>query len=122
MGTPADKFDGPTETGLTFEAALLELQQIVDRLEDGGTGLEAGLAEFERGIGLLRECYRRLDAAEQRIEQLVKIGDNGEIVVTEFDGTATAGQSAGKRRSTRKTSEGSINPRGGNGNQLDFDE
>ena len=43
-----------SEQALTFEQAMSELQQIVNDLEDNSLGLEASLAQFERGIGLLR--------------------------------------------------------------------
>ena len=86
-----------------FEAALAELHAITHRLEDGTQGLEASLAEFERGVRLLRVCYQLLESAEQRIEVLVGMDEQGQPVTAPFDGTATVsqpGQTAGKRRGT----------------------
>jgi exodeoxyribonuclease VII small subunit len=110
----------PEETP-SFETSLALLQQIVARLEDGGSGLEASLAEFEQGVRLLRECYRQLDDAEQKIEQLVKFSETGEAILTDFDATATAGQPAGKRRakSTRRTE---ASPPRSAGGQLGFED
>lgn len=82
----------------SFEAALAELQLITQRLEAGEGGLEGSLADFEQGVKLLRDCYRRLDEAEQKIEQLVDFDAAGIPCYAPFDGTATAGQPAGKRR------------------------
>jgi len=92
----------------SFEEALGELQAITHRLEDGSQGLEASLAEFERGVRLLRTCYQLLESAEQRIEQLVGIDADGQTQTAPFDAAATAaqpGQTAGKRRgpATRKS-------------------
>lgn len=91
-----------TDETPTFEAALATLQQITSRLEDGRDGLETSLAEFERGVKLLRLCYQLLENAEQKIEQLVALNEAGEAVLAPFDASATGGQPAGKRRAPRK--------------------
>jgi len=59
----------------SFEDSLTELQSIVSELEDGSLGLEASLARFERGVGLLRKCHVILDSAEQKIETLTRFDD-----------------------------------------------
>ena len=53
-----------------FEAALKELEGLVERMEEGDLGLEESLKTYERGIELSRACQKSLDAAEQRIEIL----------------------------------------------------
>ena len=55
---------------LSFEAARDELEQVVQRLEDGSTSLEEALTLWERGEALYRTCRSRLEAAEARIEKL----------------------------------------------------
>lgn len=90
-----------------FETSLAELQRIVTDLEAGSTGLEQSLADFERGVKLLRTCYRILEGAEQKIELLVGLNEQGEPVTEPFDATATYDQQeqkAGRRRATRKPS------------------
>ena len=52
---------------ISFEAAIAELQSVVDRLEAGQVALEESLALYERGIALVKICNERLDAAEQRV-------------------------------------------------------
>ena len=54
----------------TFEDAQRELEQIVERLERGQTGLDEAIALWERGEELYRFCRERLEAAEGRIEEL----------------------------------------------------
>ena len=54
----------------TFEAAQRELEQIVERLERGQTGLDEAIAVWERGEELYRFCLGKLDAAHGRIEAL----------------------------------------------------
>jgi exodeoxyribonuclease VII small subunit len=59
-----------------FEAALVELEAIVKKLEEGDQTLESSLTLYERGIQLSRFCHTRLEEAERRIEVL---NDRGEV-------------------------------------------
>jgi exodeoxyribonuclease VII small subunit len=43
------------EAPASFETALGELEQIVNRLESGDLPLEEALSEFERGVQLARQ-------------------------------------------------------------------
>jgi exodeoxyribonuclease VII small subunit len=79
-----------SEQKISFEDAMTDLQQIVADLEDNSLGLEASLAQFERGIGLLRKCHTFLEQAEQKIEILLSFKTNGEPTTTDFDATPTA--------------------------------
>lgn len=58
--------------GLTFEAAQLELERIVERLERGDADLDEAIALWERGDELLRFCLTRLETAEGKVEELAK--------------------------------------------------
>jgi exodeoxyribonuclease VII small subunit len=80
------------EKSVSFEDALADLQQIVTELEDNSLGLESSLAQFERGIGLLRQCHAFLEQAEQKIEILLSYKADGEAQTAPFDATPTAGQ------------------------------
>lgn len=88
-----------------FEQALSELERILRDLEDGTTTLEDSLARYERGVGLLRQCYGQLRDAEQRIQQLAGLTADGKPDLKPFDHTAAVEKP--KRR-----------PRGGDGDQL----
>jgi exodeoxyribonuclease VII small subunit len=57
---------------LSFEQARDELEQIVRRLEDGSTTLDDALALWERGEQLHALCRARLDAAEERVSELLE--------------------------------------------------
>jgi exodeoxyribonuclease VII small subunit len=59
-----------------FDAALARLQQLVKSLEGGDLALEDSLKAFEEGVQLARSCQAHLSAAEQRVEQLVRGGDD----------------------------------------------
>ena len=55
---------------LTFEEALAQLDQIVQRLEDGELSLDEALALYERGRSLAQQCQAKLDEAELRLTQV----------------------------------------------------
>jgi exodeoxyribonuclease VII small subunit len=55
-----------------FEAAMAELEQIVERLEQGDLPLEESLKQFERGVELTRTCQAALRQAEQKVEMLTR--------------------------------------------------
>ena len=47
-----------------------DLEELVDRLEQGDLPLEESLAAFERGVMLTRACQTALKEAEQKVEIL----------------------------------------------------
>jgi exodeoxyribonuclease VII small subunit len=55
-----------------FDQVLQQLRQIVERLEGGNLSLEQSLAAFEEGVRLSRQGAKILDAAEQRVEVLLR--------------------------------------------------
>ena len=56
----------------TFEQALLQLEQIVQKLEKGELPLEESLKLYEDGIRLSRLCHGKLEEAEGKIAMLMK--------------------------------------------------
>ncbi len=67
---------------MTFEDAMKELEQIVDKLEKGAVGLEESIAIYARGEALKVHCNELLRNAEQRIEKIT-LGANGRPTGTE---------------------------------------
>jgi exodeoxyribonuclease VII small subunit len=55
-----------------FETAMRDLEELVERLEQGDLPLEESLAAFERGVMLTRTCQAALKDAEQKVEILLK--------------------------------------------------
>ncbi len=74
---------------LAFEKAWADLERILRNLEDGTTSLEESLAEYERGVTLLKGCYQQLRDAEQRILKLSGVDADGKPVLEVFEHTAT---------------------------------
>jgi exodeoxyribonuclease VII small subunit len=71
----ADQDPAPVE-GMTFEAALKELEQIVSRLERGEVPLAESIVIYERGDALRKHCDALLRLAEARVEK-IRVGADG---------------------------------------------
>jgi len=69
---------------IDFEKALAELEGLVERLERGDVPLDEALRTFERGVALTRHCQARLQAAQQKVEILLK--RSGQTEVQPFEG------------------------------------
>ncbi|MDE3175640.1 MAG: exodeoxyribonuclease VII small subunit [Pseudomonadota bacterium] len=61
---------------MPFEAAMAELESIVDRLEKGSVTLEESIQLYERGEQLKARCEALLKDAEMRIEKIA-LGADG---------------------------------------------
>jgi len=62
----------PKARKLDLESSLQSLEELVDRMENGGLSLEDSLKEFEQGIKLVQSCQKSLNDAEQKVEILLK--------------------------------------------------
>ena len=68
---------------LDFEGSMIELEELVERMEEGDQSLEDSLKDFERGIALTRGCQKSLQETEQKIQQLIE--KNGQDELVDFD-------------------------------------
>ena len=67
----------PDIATMPFEAALAELEQIVDKLEKGAAALDESISLYERGEALKKRCDELLKNAEMRIEKITLAADGG---------------------------------------------
>ena len=56
---------------MSFEAAMAELEAIVQDLEGGQVDLDASIALYSRGALLKRHCETKLNAASEKVEKIV---------------------------------------------------
>jgi len=56
----------------TFEKAYEQLQEIVEKLEEGELPLDKSMALFEEGVRLEQFCEQQLDQAELKISELIR--------------------------------------------------
>jgi exodeoxyribonuclease VII small subunit len=59
----------------SFEDSLKKLETIVDQLEKGDLPLEESLKLFEEGVALSAACKKEIDAAEGKVQILIKQRD-----------------------------------------------
>jgi exodeoxyribonuclease VII small subunit len=69
-----------------FEECLQRLEKIVDELEKGNVPLEQAIKLFEEGVQLSDSCRKELDAAEGKVEILLK--QNGKLQAEPFEPSA----------------------------------
>ncbi|MDA7949955.1 MAG: exodeoxyribonuclease VII small subunit [Pirellulaceae bacterium] len=83
------------DSGLSFEEALGELETMVAQLEHEGLSLDDSLSNYEKGVAYLNFCHQKLQAAEQKVEVLKGIDENGDEIVLPFEGAKTTDLSGG---------------------------
>jgi len=74
----------------SFEDSLGHLETIIERIESGKVGLEGAIAEYERGVVLLRRLRDTLRKSEQRVEEL-----NAELAALDTSADGKDGTGAG---------------------------
>ena len=65
--------DKPIEA-MTFEEAMIALEQVVGQLERGDVPLEQSIALYERGAALKAHCAAKLAEAEAKVE-LIRVAE-----------------------------------------------
>ena len=73
---------------LDFEQSLTDLQNLVERLENGELSLEDSLTAFEQGVRLTRDCQAALAQAEQKVQILME--RDGELEEAPFNAEQSA--------------------------------
>ena len=63
---------------LSFEQAIGELENTVQRLEGGDLTLSEAISLYERGMRLVQHCNDALDAAELQVQELSRPGGSSE--------------------------------------------
>jgi exodeoxyribonuclease VII small subunit len=55
---------------MNFEKAMIELEDIVKKLETGNTNLDESIKLYQRGLELYGFCFQKLKAAEKIIVKI----------------------------------------------------
>ncbi len=99
---------------ISFEQALAELDKIVGDLEEGQIPLAEGLARYEQGVKLLKQCYQLLEGAARRIELLSRVDSDGRPLCEPFDDEASFLEEKVQKRPRRGRTANSRDPEPGN--------
>lgn len=70
-------------TKFNFEKQLSRLEEIVAKLEEEQTDLDASVKLFEEGVVLSKELAQKLETVKFKVEELKKKG--GEMMTAPFD-------------------------------------
>ncbi|KPB03891.1 exodeoxyribonuclease VII small subunit [Bacillus sp. CHD6a] len=62
---------------VTFEEAMKDLENIVEKLEEGDVPLEEAISFYKEGMKLSKLCHDKLSHVEEEMEQILK--ENGEL-------------------------------------------
>ena len=68
---------------VTFEKAYDRLEEILEKMNSEAVSLEQALSLYEEADGLIATCQKRLTAAEQKIETLLKKHDGSLVMNSE---------------------------------------
>lgn len=69
---------------LSFEEALIQLENIVRELESGQIKLDDAVQAYERAVALKKLCQDKLNAAALKIEK-IEIAKDGTLSTTPLD-------------------------------------
>ncbi len=69
---------------MSFEAAMAELEEIVQTLEAGSGELESSIKAYERGVALKRHCETKLKEAQEKIEKIT-VAPDGSVSTEPFE-------------------------------------
>ena len=67
-----------------YDKLVERLAKLVEQLEGGELSLEQSIETFAEGVRLAREAGKKLDEAEQRVEQLLRAED-GSVAARPLD-------------------------------------
>jgi len=65
------------EKELTFEEAIAQLEEIVEKLEEGDVPLEKAITFFQEGMRLSKLCHEKLQHVEKQMEYILR--EDGEL-------------------------------------------
>ena len=73
----------PKKSNINFEKTFAELEDLVNKIEEGDLSLEESLKCFERGMQLTKNCQQALSEAEQKVKILLE--KNNKSSLENFD-------------------------------------
>jgi exodeoxyribonuclease VII small subunit len=70
---------------MTFEQAMMALEQVVSALEKGEVPLDQSIALYQRGADLRAHCAAKLREAEEKVE-LIRVAEGRAVGTTPVEG------------------------------------
>ncbi len=74
------------DSNLTFEEALKQLEEIVEKLDQTTLSLDDAIVAYEKGSALKKICEERLKQAQLKVDKIQTDGKSPDILGTQsFD-------------------------------------
>jgi exodeoxyribonuclease VII small subunit len=81
MGKPGKQSDDIVE--LSFEEALTNLEEIIQRMESGEAPLDSLVTHYQTGVKMLKLCRMKIEGAEMKIKEVQE--KDGEFIEKDFE-------------------------------------
>ena len=81
MGKSEKQMEDKVE--LSFEQALVNLEEIIQRMESGEAPLDSLVTNYQNGIRLLKFCRKKIESAEMKIRKVQE--KDGELIEKKLD-------------------------------------
>lgn len=83
--TDRSRLGASAQSDVSFEDGMKRLEEIVQALEDGTRSLDESLELFGEAMTLIRICTSKLDAAEAKVQMLLKESGGDGLRLVDFD-------------------------------------
>ena len=67
-------------SNFNFEKSINELEELIYKMESNELSLDESIAYFERGSLLIKQCSKKLDEADKKVQILMKDNNNAEVI------------------------------------------
>ena len=81
MGISEKQSDDEAE--LSFEQALTNLEEIIQRMESGEAPLDSLVTHYQTGVKMLKLCRMKIEGAEMKIKEVQE--KDGELIEKDFE-------------------------------------
>ena len=81
MGTPEKQ--STDQDDLSFEQALANLEEIIQRMESGEAPLDSLITHYQTGVKMLKLCREKIEAAEMNIKEVQE--KDQELIKKDFE-------------------------------------
>lgn len=81
MGTPEKQ--STDQDDLSFEQALANLEEIIQRMESGEAPLDSLITHYQTGVKMLKLCREKIEAAEMNIKEVQE--KDKELIKKDFE-------------------------------------
>ena len=71
------------EDELSFEDALVNLEEIIQRMESGEAPLDSLITHYQTGVKMLKLCREKIEGAEMKIKEVQE--KDGEFIEKDFE-------------------------------------